>query len=223
METDPVDLLITEPAPMEAGQGPVACLVLAHGAGAAMDTDFMNAIADQVAAQGIRVVRFEFPYMVRRGQDGSRRPPDRQPVLLACWQSVIRAVRERFDPRPLVIGGKSMGGRMASLIADDEHVDGLVALGFPFHAAGKPEGMEKRIAHLATLQTPMLICQGTRDALGSRETIRQVPLAPTIDVRWMEDGDHSLKPRKASGRTESQALTEAALAIGAFVKGLPLS
>jgi predicted alpha/beta-hydrolase family hydrolase len=204
-------LLITE------ALAPVACLILAHGAGAAMDTPFMTTIAEGVAAAGVTVVRFEFPYMAARRQGGSKRPPDRQPLLLATWEQVIDAVRQRLDPPCLLIGGKSMGGRMASLLADQQDsVAGVVALGFPFYAAGKPEKAAARVAHLATLQTPALFCQGTRDALGNQETIAGLTLSPAIQMHWLQDGDHSLKPRKSSGRTEAQALSEAASAIAAF-------
>lgn len=187
-------------------------LVLAHGAGAPMDSPFMTTVADGIAALGWRVVRFEFPYMAARRDGGGRRPPDRQPVLLETWRQVID---DLGDPRRLVIGGKSMGGRMASLIADDAGVRGLVCFGYPFHPAGKPERL--RTEHLTDLRTSTLICQGTRDALGGRDLVTGLPLSPAIKVVWAEDGDHSLKPRRASGRTEAQALAEAIDAVGRFL------
>lgn len=208
------ELLIT---PAEKTRDRGAVLILAHGAGAAMDTPFMTTIAEGVAAGGVTAVRFEFPYMAGCRAGGAKRPPDRQPVLLACWQAVIDHVRATFAPSVLVIGGKSMGGRMASLVADHAAVNGLIALGFPFHAAGKPEKAAGRVEHLATLQTPALFCQGTRDALGSRETVLGLTLAPTIAMQWLEDGDHSLKPRKISGRSEAQALAEAVEGLCAFI------
>lgn len=191
----------------------------AHGAGAPMDTPFMSFFAESLAARGWRVVRFEFPYMARRRQEGRRPPPDRQPVLLATWQAVI----DRLGPDRLVIGGKSMGGRMASLVADEAHaggrgVRGLACLGYPFHTAGKPERL--RTEHLAALETPCLICQGTRDALGKREEVAGYALAETIHLHWAEDGDHDLKPRKASGRTAEQNWTEAVDALDAFFRSL---
>jgi predicted alpha/beta-hydrolase family hydrolase len=196
-------------------------IILAHGAGAPMDTPFMAFFADALAARGHCVVRFEFPYMARRRVEGGKRPPDRAPVLLDSYRAVIAEVRERFAPARLVIGGKSMGGRMASLIADAEKVDGLVALGYPFHAAGKPGYVERRLGHLPTLAVPALICQGTRDTLGCRDTVADIPMSPALRLHWLEDGDHSLKPRKSSGRTEAQNWTEAAEAIQAFVAALP--
>ncbi|MGC2856955.1 alpha/beta family hydrolase [Novispirillum sp. DQ9] len=214
------DLLLTGPADA------AVHIILAHGAGAPMDTPFMAFFAEALAARGHHVVRFEFPYMARRRSEGTRRPPDREPVLLEIWRAVIAEVRARFAPATLVIGGKSMGGRMASLIAAEEgageqRVDGLVVLGYPFHAAGKPGYAERRLGHLPGLAVPTLICQGTRDTLGGRDTVADIPLSPAITLHWLEDGDHSLKPRKASGRTEAQNLAEAAEAIDAFVRGLP--
>lgn len=210
----PPDLLLTGPA-----DAPVR-IILAHGAGAAMDTPFMTFFADGLAARGHGVVRFEFPYMARRRAEGGRRPPDRAPVLLDTWRAAIAEVRRRFAPARLVIGGKSMGGRMASLIAVEQKVDGLVALGYPFHAAGKPGYVERRLGHLPDLAVPTLICQGTRDALGNRETVADIPLSPAIRLAWLPDGDHSLKPRKASGHTEAENLTAALDAIDGFVQGL---
>ncbi|MCA1939802.1 MAG: alpha/beta fold hydrolase [Caenispirillum bisanense] len=190
-------------------------LVLAHGAGAPMDSPFMDTMANGLAAAGHRVVRFEFPYMAGRRDGGTKRPPDRQPVLLDCWRQVIA---DLGGPQNLVIGGKSMGGRMASLIADVAGVRGLVCLGYPFHPPGKPEKL--RTEHLAGLRTPTLIVQGTRDTLGGRDLVAGLALSPAIRLHWAEDGDHSLKPRRASGRTEAQALAEAVSAIDAFLTTL---
>lgn len=186
----------------------------AHGAGAPMDTPFMAFFAEELAARGWRVVRFEFPYMARRRREPRRPPPDRQPVLLATWQAVIA----RLGPEKLVIGGKSMGGRMASLVADETGVRGLACLGYPFHPAGKPERL--RTEHLATLKTPCLICQGTRDALGNAEEVAAYTLSPAIRLHWAEDGDHDLKPRKASGRSARQNWEEAVAALDGFFGSL---
>ena len=190
------------------GQGrPV---VLAHGAGAPMDSPFMAAFAGGLAAAGLRVVRFEFPYMAGR-RSGGRRPPDRQPVLLDTWRAVIDHVG-----RDAVIGGKSMGGRVASLVADETGVAGLVCLGYPFHAAGKAD--RPRVEHLAKLNTPTLICQGERDPMGNRDTVAGYNLSKNIRLHWLADGDHSFKPRKASGRTEAQNWAEAIAAVADFAR-----
>ncbi|MDH3199610.1 MAG: hypothetical protein OEM15_01830 [Myxococcales bacterium] len=190
-------------------------LVLAHGAGAPMDTPFMNAIAEAVAEAGISVVRFEFEYMSKRRQDGRRRGPDRAPELIERYQEVLAQVG---DPRRTIIGGKSMGGRIASMIADDAGVAGLVCLGYPFHPPGKPERL--RTAHLETLRTPALIAQGTRDPFGTPKEVASYALSPSIEVVWIKDGDHSFKPRKKSGRTNEQNLATAADAIIAFANSL---
>ena len=123
-----------------------ATLILSHGAGAPMDSDFMNRMAEKLAARGLTVVRFEFDYMAARRQDGKKRPPNPQTKLLDCWRAVYAAVRHQVTG-PLAIGGKSMGGRMASLLADELDADGLVCLGYPFHAIGKAD--KPRTAHLA--------------------------------------------------------------------------
>jgi len=177
-------------------------LILAHGAGAPMDTPFMNTIAKGVAEAGIAVIRFEFPYMMRRREDGKRRPPDRQPVLLETW----RAVFSSATSARIAIGGKSMGGRMASLIADEVGATGLVCLGYPFHPPGKPDRL--RTEHLATMKTPTLILQGERDPFGTKAEVDGYDLADTIEVQWLGDGNHDLAPRKKSGHTHAQNLEE---------------
>jgi hypothetical protein len=195
-----------------AGAAGASTVVLAHGAGAPMDTPFMNAMAAGLAAGGVRVVRFEFPYMRRRRETGERRPPDREPALRAAWLAVIA---ELGGGPGLVIGGKSMGGRMASLVADEAGARGLVCLGYPFHPPGQLDRL--RTAHLGALRTPALIVQGTRDPFGTPEEVAGYPLAPAIEVVWMADGDHSFKPRAASGRTEGQNLAAAVAAVLGFV------
>ena len=114
-----------------------------------------------------------------------------------------------------MIGGKSLGGRIASMAADEAGVAGLVCLGYPFHPPGKPERL--RTKHLETLRTPTLIVQGTRDALGSREDVAGYRLSPSIRIAWIEDGDHSFKPRASSGRTEAQTLAEAIAHVQEFL------
>lgn len=189
-------------------------LALAHGAGAPMDSAFMNFFARGVAAAGYRVARFEFPYMAARRETSSRRPPDRPNVLLDTWQSIV----DRLDPQSLVIGGKSLGGRMASMIADAAGVRGLVCLGYPFHPPGQRE--KPRIAHLGTLRTPTLILQGTRDPLGSPTDVATYPLASSVIVHWIDDGDHSFLPRVASGRSEKQNWQEGLARLVLFLEHL---
>lgn len=190
-------------------------VILAHGAGAPMDSAFMQRLAGELAERGKRIVRFEFPYMRRRRESGRRLPPDRLPVLQQHWRSTIERVGPAAD---LFIGGKSMGGRIASTIADEAGVRGLICLGYPFHPPGRPERL--RVAHLAGLRTPTLVLQGTRDALGRPEEIETYRLSPAIRLHYLEDGDHSFKPRVRSGRTQEQHMIEAAERICAFIDGL---
>ena len=189
--------------------------ILAHGAGAPMDTPFMNLFAAGVAGEGIRVVRFEFPYMRTRRLEGKRRGPDRAAVLERTWLDVIA----QFPDVPkLVIGGKSMGGRYASMVAARSGVNGLICLGYPFHPPGKPE--KERTAHLREIPTQTLILQGTRDPFGTPPEVAGYNLAAAIRIHWLEDGDHSFKPRKKSGRSEEQNLAEAVSTAAAFLHDL---
>ncbi len=180
-------------------QGAAATVVLAHGAGAPMDSPFLAEMAAGLAARDLRVVRFEFPYMAARRAGGGKRPPDPERRLLATWRAVVAALGA---PERLVIGGKSMGGRMASLVADELGVAGLACLGYPFHPPGKPDKL--RTAHLAALRTPTVIVQGERDPFGRRAEVEGYALAPAIRLVWAPDGDHDLKPRKASGRSHAE-------------------
>lgn len=175
--------------------------LFAHGAGAPMDHAWMNAAAQGMGERGIRVVRFEFPYMAARRAGGKKGgPPDRQPVLLDAWRRVIA---EHGGGAGVCIGGKSMGGRMASMVADEMGVRGLVCFGYPFHPPDKPQQL--RVAHLEHLRTPTLIVQGTRDAFGTREEVGGYRLSPAIHVEWIERADHSL------ARGLSQAVSSAVL------------
>ena len=187
-------------------------VVLAHGAGAAMDSPFMNQIAEGVSAADIRVARFEFPYMSAQRAGGRRPAPDREPVLRATWMEVIGQLG---GASRLVIGGKSMGGRIASMIADETGAKGLVCLGYPFHPPGRPQ--RTRVEHLRELRTPALIVQGSRDSLGSREEVGGYELPRRIRVAWIEEGDHSFKPPKRSGRTLEQNMAEAVSLVVGFI------
>jgi uncharacterized protein len=208
-DTPPLELLTC--GPTEAKQ----TFVFAHGAGLPMDAPRMSAIADGLTEAGLRVIRFEFPYMRRRRETGKRGAPDRPPVLEATWREVIDQVGTADQ---LVIGGRSMGGRIASMIADDVGVRGLVCLGYPFHPLGKTE--RTRTEHLAELKTPTLIVQGERDAMGTRAEVATYQLSPAIDLEWLPDGDHSFAPRKRSGVTEEENVATAVAAVASFVERL---
>lgn len=193
-------------------------LVLAHGAGAPMDSPFMSAVASGVGAAGFRVARFEFPYMHARRTEGRRKPPDREPVLRKAWLDAIGEAAEKKGPSSVVIGGKSMGGRIASMVADEAGVAGLVCLGYPFHPPGQPGKL--RVAHLERLKTPALFLQGTRDAFGREDEVSQYSLSKKIRIVFLPDGDHSFKPRASSGRTEKQNLEEAVARVTGWLESL---
>lgn len=178
-----------------------ARIILAHGAGAGKDSEFMQYFASRLAENSFECILFDFPYMQKRALDGKKRPPDRAPKLLECFREVITEVGK---DKPLLIGGKSMGGRMASLLAAEQTdiAAGLILLGYPFHPPGKPEKL--RTEHLGDIQMPTLLLQGERDTFGGKELLNQLTLPPTFETHLLTDGDHSFKPRKASGLTQEE-------------------
>ena len=196
-----------------------ATVVLAHGAGAGIDSPFMQEMAKGLAEKGWQVIRFEFPYMTQRRISGRKTPPNRADVLLNCYVDQVQSLDAN---QPLIIGGKSMGGRIASLLADElwseNKILGCICLGYPFHPLGKPETL--RVGHLLNLQTPTLVIQGERDAMGSKEEVRNYALSERLKLAWMPDGDHSFKPRKRSGRSEGQNLNLAIEHMHDFLSGL---
>ena len=200
---------------ISSAKNPVATLLLAHGAGAPMDSPFMESLAAALADRGIQVVRFEFPYMQRRREEQRKFPPNRAPQLLEAFARQVASVER--SGLPLWVGGKSMGGRMASMLAAEgaSEIDGVVAFGYPFHPPGKPENT--RTEHLASLAVPMLICQGERDPFGKPE-VKGYSLDEGIRVQWLEGGDHDFKPLKRSGRTQQQLIEEAASRVLAFMQ-----
>jgi hypothetical protein len=180
-----------------------------------MDTPFMYCFAVGLANRGIRAARFEFPYMAERRRSAKQRPPDREPVLLDTWRTVI----EELGHERLVIGGKSMGGRMASMLADEARVAGLVCLGYPFHPAGDPERL--RVEHLKAIKVQTLILQGTRDPFGNQGEVVGYDLSPSIELHWLTDGDHDFKPRRATGKSQEGNWAEAIDVIERFIYWLP--
>ena len=194
-------------------------LLLAHGAGAPMDSASMNATTKALVAQGFRVVRFEFGYMAsRRTPEGKKPPPKAEKVV----PEFIAAVEDLGPTNgPLIIGGKSMGGRVASMVADTlfeaDRIAGLLCIGYPFHPPGRPQQL--RTAHLVDLKTSALICQGTRDEFGDRYEVGEYGLSDEIELIWLEDGDHDLKPRKAiSGFTTAGHLQSLAEKVSDWVQ-----
>ena len=191
-------------------------ILLAHGAGAPMDSTSMNATARALAAVGLRVARFEFGYMAAR-RSGTRKPPPKAETVMPEYVAAIDDLGPTSGP--LLIGGKSMGGRVASMVADSlfdaGRIAGLVCLGYPFHPPGRPTQL--RTAHLKDLRTPALIVQGIRDEFGVPDEVATYDLSPQIELLWLEDGDHDLKPRKSvSGFTAAQHLQTLAERVRAF-------
>ena len=187
----------------------------AHGAGKGMESPFLDTVADLLAERGIAVWRFEFGYMAARRDGGSRKPPPKAERLMDEYRA---AVAELPRGGAVLIGGKSMGGRVASLVADElfgqSRIAGLVCLGYPFHPPNKPEQL--RTAHLEALACPALIVQGERDPFGTRAEVEAFRLSSAIRLHWVGDGDHDLGPRGASGFTRKGNLTGAADAIAEF-------
>jgi predicted alpha/beta-hydrolase family hydrolase len=214
-----IDLLWTGPSDA------AATLLLAHGAGAPMDSPFMARISEMLAAREIRVARFEFTYMAARRSGGKRRPPPKAEALDGEMIAAARAVAKegsREGSGKLAIGGKSMGGRVASHVADNLHksgeVAGLVCLGYPFHPPNTPDRL--RVAHLETLACPTLLVQGERDPFGTRAEVEALKLPPAIRIEWARDGDHDFGPRGGSGTTRRENLEAAADAVAGFLKAL---
>jgi predicted alpha/beta-hydrolase family hydrolase len=213
-----VEVFALPPDPKFLFDGPTYAartIALAHGAGAAMDSPFLEFFAKGLGKHGFRVARFEFPYMAAKRATGQGKAPDREPVLRDTWLKVVK----KLGHDRLVIGGKSMGGRIASLIADDVDVPGFVCLGYPFHPTSKPDRL--RVEHLRTIKTPTLIVQGERDPFGSRDEVASYRLSSSVRVAWLQDGDHSFKPRKRSGSTEQQNWEVALDIIVSFLETLP--
>ncbi|WP_431688734.1 alpha/beta family hydrolase [Hahella sp. NBU794] len=192
-------------------------LLFAHGAGAPMDSDFMSFITQEVSAGGVKVVRFEFPYMQERRDTGKKRPPDRQDKLLNCF---AEALENCPSDAAVFLAGKSMGGRMASMLAadlpeGDARVRGWLAFGYPFHPPGKPEKL--RTEHLMNIPLPGVVLQGERDPFGGRSENMEQYLNEQSAMVWLPDGNHDLAPRKASGLTKEQNWRTAAQAALAFM------
>ena len=184
--------------------------LLAHGAGAGMDSPFLESIATLVAEQGIRVIRFEFPYMQEARKQGKKRPPNSMIILREAFIKEIAQISTK-----VVIGGKSMGGRVASMICEESEAIACIALGYPFHPPGRLDSL--RVSHLLEIQKPMLIVQGTRDPFGTKEEGLEKYMAQNTRLHWLEDGEHSFVPRKQSGRRWEQNIQETAQEIVRFI------
>lgn len=206
--------------PAETGE-PIARLLLAHGAGAPATSPFMEQMADLLSRKGIAVTRFEFRYMAARRDGGKRRPPPKAEKLTDEFNAAVDALssRDGAAAAPLFIGGKSLGGRVASMaaggLAAGGDVVGVVCLGYPFHPPGSPE--KTRTAHLVEIDVPMLVVQGERDPFGSRGEVEGYRLSPRIEFAFARDGDHDLGPRGGQGTTRRENLARAAESITEFI------
>jgi len=214
-------------------QNAIATFVFAHGAGADMHHEFMTQVAQLLVAKNVNVVCFNFTYMIKRQLDGKRYPPDRMPKLLLSYQEVLNAIAKQeisieIDPDlPLFIGGKSMGGRVAAtLLHSIEFKDvtakvlGLVCLGYPFHPQKQPEKLRLEPLHFknsALIGKPTLIIQGERDSLGNKEEVLSYQLPKHCQSVFLEDGDHSFKPRVKSGFTQAQHIKSAIKQLVKFI------
>jgi hypothetical protein len=189
-------------------------LLLAHGASAAMDTPFLQRFAAHAAKAGLDVVRFEFGYMAQRRSGGSRRPPPKAETLVPEFVAALQAVLADSEG-PVLIGGKSMGGRIAAMVGGlpdlDARVKAVVCLGYPFHPTGQPEKL--RLGPLEALRIPALIVQGTRDPFGDEKEVATYAVPPRVTILWSEDGNHDLAPTGASPATWNGNLEAAAKAV----------
>ncbi|MCB1472161.1 MAG: alpha/beta fold hydrolase [Rhodobiaceae bacterium] len=192
-----------------------ATLLLAHGSGAPMDSPFLDGIARRLGARSIRVLRFEFPFMLAR-RAGQKRPPPRADKLVAVYADVLDFARENGAAGRMFIGGKSLGGRVAAMLAGTrDDVAGVVCLGYPFHPPGDPDAL--RLDPLNDARVPVFVCQGDRDPFGRREEIETYPLAAHVKFAWLDDGDHDFKPRGRAEATWTSNLDAAADAAAAFM------
>lgn len=192
---------------------PIANFVFAHGAGAGQNSDFMQLIAEALAKQNVNVIRFNFIYMQLAHDLGKRRPPDRADKLLAHFNSVLSEIDSLY---PVFIGGKSMGGRMASMLLEESDALGCICMGYPFHPPSKPEKL--RTEHLLSINKPLLILQGERDTFGKRDEIETYKLSERVQVNYLPDGDHSFKPRKASGYSLEDNINQVIEHTATFIK-----
>lgn len=201
---------------------PTATLLLAHGAGAPMDSTFMEKLANALVAEGIAVARFEFAYMAGRRSGGLKKPPPRADKLIGEFQTALQAVMKDVDG-PLLVGGKSMGGRVAAMLAGGGslpgRVKGVACFGYPFHPTGKADA-EWRLAPLEEAKRPVLVLQGDRDPFGTQAELDAITLPGHVTLTYLEDGNHDFGPRGKSPATLDGNIRQAAAATATFAKSL---
>lgn len=212
------DILWTRP------EGPShATFVFAHGAGAGMNANFMERFAQAAAADGLAVARFEFDYMAKRALTGKKTPPPRADKLVGEYQRAVQTVAEQTDGA-LIIGGKSMGSRVAAMLAGSgslpRRVAGVACLGYPFHPTGKPDLEHWRLAPLEEAKRPVLVLQGDRDQFGNQTELAELTLPDHVTLQYLEDGNHDFAPRGASPATWDGNIKIAAQAVADFAQRL---
>lgn len=213
---EPGSWLVDGLGPLEVkGDGSAGRLLIAHGAGAGQHSLYMSRLRDALAEQGVQTLAVEFSYMQRAQLEGRRIPPppiDHLVEELSRWCDILT----HPQGGTLWLGGKSLGGRVASLLATRERAAGLVLCGYPFHPPRKPEKL--RLAHWPRIACPTLVVQGSRDPFGSRDEVAHYELAGQRQLHWLEDGDHDWKPRRRSGRTQAELIEDGAAVIATFMK-----
>ncbi len=187
------------------GEASDTVIIFAHGAGAGMDSDFMNQMASNVAKKGVQVFRFNFNYMQINKDEGKRRPPERMPKLLDHFEMMVAEIVASHQPKNLYLMGKSMGGRVAAILCEQFSFDvkGVICLGYPFISI---KGGNPRLEPLDKCQVPVHIIQGERDRFGNRDQVREWAFPKSVTFGWVPDGDHSFEPRKRSGHTWEENL-----------------
>ncbi|MDR5897510.1 alpha/beta fold hydrolase [Halomonas vilamensis] len=190
-------------------------LLFAHGAGAGQDSSFMRQFVTSLARYGVQVLTLDFGYMQQMRESGRRRPPpkvDRLVDEIAQWWDWV----EREVQGPVWVGGKSMGGRVASMLATQRPAAGVIVAGYPFHPPRAPE--KRRLAHWPQVTCPALIIQGERDPLGTRQEVERYTLPANVKFEWLTDADHDFKPRRSTGLSQQVLIDEAALLAASFVR-----
>jgi predicted alpha/beta-hydrolase family hydrolase len=186
--------------------------VIAHGAGGNMDTPSLKSLQERLASSGVTAVRFNFPY-----SEKGKKSPDRQPHLIACWRAVADWVKRELAPSRFFLGGRSMGGRMASyLVAEDYPCDGIFFLAYPLHPPGKRD--QQRKDHLPNIRVPMLFVSGTADAFAELDLLEPLVRDIGASLYLLEKADHGFKVPKSSGKTGREIEDEVARTVLAFMK-----
>ncbi|WP_395174365.1 alpha/beta family hydrolase [Roseibium alexandrii] len=201
---------------------PLATLLLAHGAGAPMDSTFMEKLAGALAENRIASARFEFAYMAGRRTGGPKKPPPKADKLIGEFQTALQKLMSEAEG-PLLVGGKSMGGRVAAMLSGGgslpSRVKGVGCFGYPFHPTGKPD-VEWRLSPLQEAKRPVIILQGDRDPFGNQSEIAEITLPTSVTLTYLEDGNHDFGPRGKSPATLDGNINAAAQAVAEFAAGL---